>query len=74
MFLLIGIEDCGITIEAYFNTSHVSINLSLNAWKICIPMISIHLMFLLIKALHTYLKRLADFNTSHVSINRRRGI
>ena len=49
MFLLIGLNTGNLeTAYKYFNTSHVSINLSRQFWKIGNYSISIHLMFLLI--------------------------
>ncbi len=53
-----------------FNTSHVSINRLLNVACLRLNLVSIHLMFLLIKEKPATEHGEVSFNTSHVSINR----
>ena len=69
MFLLISGSGERAANHHYFNTSHVSINLSGRTVYGNPAFISIHLMFLLIAWANNTRKMLCYFNTSHVSIN-----
>ena len=73
MFLLIKAAGHLLGIDAHFNTSHVSINQIIKTKSTEKSLISIHLMFLLIKERKRNGLEIKYFNTSHVSINRYAG-
>ena len=55
--------------KAYFNTSHVNVNLPILACCAYFLSISIHLMLMLIRFMLISDIVIIDFNTSHVNVN-----